>query len=48
MLVNVRVNVPVGVHVKLLVTDISNEPSLSVVTVPRCDVDHVDAVVGTA
>ena len=43
MFVNVKANVPVGVHLKLLVTFISNEPSLSVVTVPRCGAVHVVA-----
>jgi hypothetical protein len=42
--VNVKANVAVGVHLKLLVTFISNEPSLSVVTVPRCGAVHVVAV----
>jgi hypothetical protein len=41
MLVKVRVIEPVGVHLKLLVTFMSNEPSLSVVTVPRCEAEKV-------
>jgi hypothetical protein len=41
MLVKVRVKLPVGVHLKLLVTFMSNEPSLSVVTVPRCEAEKV-------
>ena len=43
MLVKVRVIEPVGVHLKLLVTFILNEPSLSVVTVPRCEAVKVCA-----
>ena len=35
ILVKVRVTVPVGVQRKLFVAFMSNEPSLSVVTVPR-------------
>jgi uncharacterized protein (DUF111 family) len=41
MLVKVKVIEPVGVHLKLLVTFMSNEPSLSVVTVPRCEAEKV-------
>jgi hypothetical protein len=48
MLVKVRVIEPVGVHLKLLVTFMSNEPSLSVVTVPRCDVVKVCAASAAA
>ena len=36
ILVKVRVKPPVGVQRKLLVAFMSNEPSLSVVTVPLC------------
>jgi hypothetical protein len=43
MLVKVRVIEPVGVHLKLLVAFMSNEPSLSVVTVPRCEAEKVCA-----
>ena len=41
MFVNVSVNAPVGVHKKLLVAFISNEPSLSVVTVPLAGLENV-------
>jgi len=43
MLVKVKVIEPVGVHLKLLVAFMSNEPSLSVVTVPRCEAEKVCA-----
>jgi hypothetical protein len=43
MLVKVSVIEPVGVHLKLLVAFMSNEPSLSVVTVPRCEAEKVCA-----
>ena len=39
---------PEGVHEKLLVTFISNEPSLSVVTVPRCDAVNVSKILKPA
>jgi hypothetical protein len=48
MLVKVRVIEPVGVHLKLLVTFMSNEPSLSVVTVPRCGDEKVCAALAAA
>jgi hypothetical protein len=41
MFVNVSVKLPVGVHKKLLVAFISNEPSLSVVTVPFAGAEKV-------
>ena len=41
MFVKVSVKLPAGVHLKLLVADILNEPSLSVVTVPTALADTV-------
>jgi hypothetical protein len=41
MLVNVSAPVAVGVHLKLFVTFMSKDRSLSVVTVPLCGAVHV-------